>query len=187
MSDKIVLAFAASNNTNSINAKLAQHAARILKVDLAANVTIYSLDLNDYEMPIYSPQRQEAEGIPPLAQAFFDKLGAADALIISFAEYNGSYTSAFKNIFDWCSRIDMKIYQDKPMLALATSIGGRGGQNVLQTVLTAGPFFGADIKASFSFGPFSEHFDADAGHLTTPDLAQQLSDAVAKLKEAIES
>ena len=69
------------------------------------------MDLNDYEMPIYSPDRQNEEGVHPLAQKFFDKITEADALIISFAEYNGNYTSAYKNVFDWASRI--KIYDRK--------------------------------------------------------------------------
>jgi hypothetical protein len=34
-----------------------------------------TLDINDYEMPIYSPEREKAGGIPEEAQKFYDKLG----------------------------------------------------------------------------------------------------------------
>jgi NAD(P)H-dependent FMN reductase len=59
------------------------------------------LDLNDYEMPIYSIDRETEDGIPEEAQRFYDELGAVDAILISFAEHNGAYTAAYKNIFDW--------------------------------------------------------------------------------------
>ena len=61
----------------------------------------------------------ERDGIPELAHDFFDKIGAADAVLISFAEHNGFYTAAYKNIFDWASRIDMRVYQDKPAVLLS--------------------------------------------------------------------
>lgn len=96
---------------------------------VSGGVDTKPLDLNDYEMPIYSPERQAA-GFPPQAQAFFAKIGNADALIISLAEYNGSNSVAFKNIFDWCSRIKMAMFQKKPMLLMATPPGPGGGQHV---------------------------------------------------------
>lgn len=106
-----IVVFAASNSTDSINKRLALHAAKILQDEFKADVELEVLDLNDYEMPIYSPER-EALGIPQRAQDFYDTLGASDGVIISLAEYNGSYTAAFKNIFDWSSRVKMKIFQD---------------------------------------------------------------------------
>jgi hypothetical protein len=34
--------------------------------------------------------------VPTLATDFFNKLGTADLLVISFAEHNGAYSAAFK-------------------------------------------------------------------------------------------
>ncbi|MEM6635433.1 MAG: NADPH-dependent FMN reductase [Pseudomonadota bacterium] len=184
MSVSNVLVIAATNSTTSINRRLAVHAAEILRDELAASVMIDVLDLNDYDMPVFSPERQ-AQGIPPAAQKFYDRIGASDGLIMSFAEYNGSYTAAFKNVFDWASRIDMKIYQNKPLLAMATSVGGRGGQNVLRTVVEAAPFFGANLTGQFNFGPFAEHFDTETGQLKTPDLARELRLALTAFQAAI--
>jgi len=65
--------------------------------------------------------------VPDLAHQFYKKIGEADALLISFAEHNGSYTAVFKNLYDWTSRIDMKVYQDKPVVMLSTSIGAWRG------------------------------------------------------------
>lgn len=179
-----ILVFAATNNTQSINKRLARHAAKILQDELAAPVEIEAIDLNDYEMPIYSPER-EAEGIPQLAQDFYDKIGASDGLIISFAEYNGSYTAAFKNIFDWVSRVDMKLFQGKPAMLMATSMGPRGGKGVMTAALDGFPHFGANITSSFRFGPFPEHFDLDAGRMKTPELALELREAIVAFQAAL--
>ena len=172
-----IVVLAASNSTTSINKRLAMHAAKVLQDEFKAPVEIEVLDLNDYEIHIYSPER-EAQGIPQLAQDFYDKLGAADGVILSLAEYNGSYTAAFKNIFDWSSRVKMKIFQDRPVMLMATSMGGRGGMSVLAAAMDAFPHFGASITSNFNFGPFSEHFDTETDRLKTPELALELRDAI---------
>ena len=184
MSRSTILVFAASNHTQSINRRLALHAAKVLQDELAAPVEIETLDLNDYDMPVFSPER-EASGIPQKALDFFDRIGAADGLIISFAEYNGSYTAAFKNVFDWASRINMKVFQDKPLLVLATSVGKGGAQSVLRTATEAAPFFGGKLTSQFNFGPFKEHFDTDTDRLKTPELARDLREALVAFQTAL--
>jgi chromate reductase len=71
---------------------------------LVADATVEIIDINDYEMPLFSQDKEEVLGQPDAAKAFYAKLGQADAIIISFAEHNGSYTAAYKNLFDWTSR-----------------------------------------------------------------------------------
>ena len=148
-----ILAFAATTSTTSINRQLIDYATRLLDDGLLDDVEIDTIDLNDYEMPIYSIDRQNETGIPQAAHDFFDRIGAADALLISFAEHNGFYTAAYKNIFDWVSRIDMRVYQDKPAVLLSTSIGPGGGANVLNTAVMSGQFFGYDVAASLALAP----------------------------------
>lgn len=65
-----VIAFGASTSKNSINHTLALYAANMLK-SMNGDVQIEALDLNDYEMPIYSEDREES-GIPDQAKAFFE-------------------------------------------------------------------------------------------------------------------
>lgn len=142
-----VLAFAASNHSQSINRALVGYAATRLTT-LQPTADVEFLDINDYEMPIYALDREKADGVYPLAQALFDKIGTADALIVSFAEYNGFVTAAWKNIYDWMSRIDQKVWQDKPFVLLAATPGLRAGANVLQTQELTAPFFGMDIKGA---------------------------------------
>lgn len=148
-----ILAFGGSNSSVSINKQLAIHAAEQVP---DANVTV--IDLNDYPLPLYGPDLEQASGIPENVTKLRDMIIATDGIVLSLAEYNGSYSTAFKNVFDWLSRIEMKVWQDKHMLLLATSPGKRGGASVLRTAVEAFPHFGATIVADFSLPLFPEVF-----------------------------
>jgi chromate reductase, NAD(P)H dehydrogenase (quinone) len=174
-----ILAFAASNSSVSINRQLVEYAA-----SLADGCEIETLDIHDYEMPLYRHDREEESGIPQLAHDFLAKIGEADALIISFAEHNGAYTAAFKNLFDWCSRVGREVWQDKPMLLLATSPGGRGGKGVLEFAVGAAPRFGGKLIGHLSVPSFGSSFDTEAGKLTDVDLDAELRQLTAQLVEA---
>ncbi|MEM7335011.1 MAG: NAD(P)H-dependent oxidoreductase [Chloroflexota bacterium] len=170
-----VLAFGASNSQNSINKALARYAGSLVD----GNVEL--LDINDYEMPIYSADREQASGIPQEAQAFYDKIGQADGLIISFAEHNGNFTAAYKNLFDWTSRINQKVYQGKPAVFLSTSPGGHGASNVLAISTNSAPHFDADVKATLSVPAFYNNFDMETGQITNAEIQSQLESALSKL------
>jgi len=171
-----VLAFAASSSKSSINKQLVTYAC-----SLCTDAEIEIADLNDYELPLFSVDREAELGQPTLAQQFFTLIGAADALIISFAEHNGSYTAAYKNLFDWCSRIDTKVFQNKPMVVLSTSLGKRGGAGVMATILQSAPHFGGEVRASLSVPSFNENFDSEVGKLSNPQLDRQLFEAIQTL------
>lgn len=153
-----VLAFAASNNSASINRVLVGYATARLEA-LNPSVEIECLDIHDYEMPIYSADRERANGVHPLAQELYRKIGASDALIVSFAEHNGYVTSAWKNIYDWMSRIDIKVWQDKPFVLLSASPGPRAGASVLQSQEFTAPFFGMSIRGKYGVGFWGEAWD----------------------------
>jgi len=173
-----LLALAGSNSKKTINGQLIRYAASLIE---GAEVEI--LDLNDFEMPLFSVDREDEWGIPELAQRFYDKIGAADALLISLAEHNGSYTVAFKNLFDWTSRIDGKVYQGKPLVLLATSPGARGASGVLATAVNSAPHFGADLKGSLSIADFYKNFDTATGKITNPEIQAELEDTLGNLFE----
>ncbi len=133
-------------------------------------------------MPIYSAER-EAAGIPELAQQLVDKIGAVDAVIVSFAEHNGSYSAAWKNTYDWASRLGMQVYQGRKVAMLATAPGPRGGAGVLESATTVAPFFGAELVGSLSVPSFNDNFDSDAGELVNPELRSQLEALLSKLAD----
>ena len=158
---KKVLVFGASNSKHSINKKFAVFAANSL-----ANVELHIADLNDYELPLYSVDLQKEKGIHDNALAFFELIKQCDAVVISLAEYNGLHTSAFKNLWDWLSRIPMEkpfqIWAGKPMLLLSTSPSQRPMNNVLRVSKQLFPNFGAKIVADF-YLPSFHHFFKNEG------------------------
>ncbi|EIA08093.1 NADPH-dependent FMN reductase [Flavobacterium frigoris] len=168
-----IIAFAGSPSKNSINKKLATYAASLFD-----NSDVEVLDLNDYQMPIFTVDIEKEIGQHSLAQAFLDKIATADFLVVSLAENNGNYSAAFKNVFDWCSRINGKVFQGKPMLLMAASDGKRGGANVLEIGKNAFPRYGADIKAIYSFPVFYENFDVEKVQISNPELDNELKEII---------
>jgi NAD(P)H-dependent FMN reductase len=177
-----ILSFAATNSRSSINKALVTHAARRLTSEIVPQAEVNFIDLNDYDMPIYSIDRETESGIPAAAQDLFAKIGAADALLISFAEHNGSVTSAWKNVFDWMSRIEMKLFQDKPMVILAATPGPRAGAGVLGHMEASIPFFGGQLASSVGIGTWGDAWDAETQTLTNPDDISRLDEALAALR-----
>lgn len=173
---KRIVAFAGSNSKTSINKQLAAYAGSILN---EADVTI--LDLNDYVMPLYSIDLENENGIPENVKKFLEEVQSSDAIILSLAEHNGAYSAAFKNVFDWMSRIDGKLWKEIPMLLMATSPGGRGGASVLEIAKGRFPYMGGNIVSSFSLPNFYDNFKD--GSIADEALNDQLKDA-AEILEA---
>ncbi|WNC67691.1 NADPH-dependent FMN reductase [Thalassotalea nanhaiensis] len=171
-----IIALAATSSSKSINKTLVTYAANLVE-----NSEVEVLDLNDYELPLFSEDKEAELGQPELAKAFFDKLGSGDAIMISFAEHNGSYTAAYKNIFDWASRIDQKVFQNKPMILLSTSPGPGGAGSVLAAATGSAPYFAGDVKGSFKMPSFYDNFDMQNNQFTNPELQQELTSVVAQL------
>jgi len=171
-----VLAFAASSSRNSINKQLANFTASQIP-----EAQVELLDINDYEMPLFSEDREKELGHPKLAKAFYQKLGEADIIVIAFAEHNGSYTVAYKNLFDWTSRINMKVFQNKPVIMLAASPGPGGATSVLASAQGSATFFAADLKGAISVPNFYDNFDLESGQLTNKTLLEELQKVIAKL------
>lgn len=174
---KKILAFAASNSKSSINKQLATYTA-----SKVVNTSFEVADLNDYPLPIFSLEI-ESEGFPKSALNFNELLSNYDGFVVSLAEHNGSYSAVFKNLFDWVSRIDRKVFKEKPVLLMATSPGGRGGKTVLETASTTFPHMGADIVATFSLPNFYDNFINE--EIKNDEMETALSKAVQKFQSAI--
>ena len=175
-----ITAFAGSSSKNSINKKLVTYASSLFK---EAEVEI--LDLNDYELPLFSVDKEKELGKPELAIQFLKKIADSDLIVLSLAEHNGNFSVAFKNIFDWASRGGVKVFQQKPMLLMATSNGSRGGKSVLEIAEKRFPFDGAEIKGIFSFPKFSENFDVESNKISNPELDKKLKELVEKIQSEV--
>lgn len=173
-----ILTFGASNSRTSINKALARFTAT-----LVPGAEIEVLDLRDYDLPIFSEDLEKEIGQPAAAKAFFKKIGSSDGVIVSFAEHNGSYSAAYKNLFDWASRIDQKVFQDKPTLFLSTSPGPGGARSVLASAKGSARFVGVDLKAAVSVANFHDVFDAETGRITEASALADLTAAAEALAQ----
>ena len=176
---KKIIAFAGSNSKNSINKQLVESVASHVE-----NTNVEILDLNDYELPIYGIDYEMENGIPEPARIFLDKIKASDGIILSLAEHNGAYATVFKNIFDWMSRIDNKLWSNKPMLIMAASPGGRGGASVLEIAKGRFPYMGGNIVSEFSLPSFNDNF-VD-GQVVQTELKTELGQAISEFKRSLD-
>ncbi|MFL1011598.1 NADPH-dependent FMN reductase [Flavisericum labens] len=168
---KKIIAFAGSNSKNSINKQLVTYASSLL---IQTEVVI--LDLNDFDLPLFGVDLENDDGIPPNAHKFLNLIKESDGIMLSLAEHNGAYSTAFKNLFDWMSRIESKTFFGKPMLLMATSPGGRGGASVLGIAQNRFPFHNANIIKVFSLPFFKDNFSG--GKVVESSLNAELKEAV---------
>ncbi|ETZ21434.1 NADPH-dependent FMN reductase [Pedobacter sp. V48] len=165
-----ILAFAGSSSRQSINRQLVIHTISFFKDH---DVTL--LDLNDFEMPLFSVDREANDGYPEKAYKLIDHISETDLIILSLAEHNGSYSAAFKNVMDWCSRTNSKFFQNKPMLLMSASPGGFGGGNVMNAAIIRLPKLGAEVLTTFSLPSFHQNFDQETGISNSELLETHLS------------
>jgi chromate reductase len=172
-----ILAFAGSNSSASINKKLVTHATTFF-----SEHSIEILDLNDYEMPLFSADKIAKTGVPELALSFAKKIDESDFLLISLAENNGAYTTAFKNVYDWISVVpNRKAFGNKPVFILASSPGPNGGTSVLNLAKTTLPHFGAKVIETFSLPSFYENFNVESG-IVNAEFVTELKTKIEKIK-----
>jgi len=150
---KKIITLAGSSSKKSINKQLAEYTASLIQ-----DVEILNLDLNDYQLPLYSIDVENDNGFPADLLVLDEIIENTDGIILSLAEHNGAYSAVFKNAFDWLSRINGKVWKNKPMLLLSTSPGARGGQSVMELALSRFPFNGGNIIGSTTFPSFYDNF-----------------------------
>jgi NAD(P)H-dependent FMN reductase len=167
---KKILAFAGSTSSSSINKKLASFAAKQLE-----GTSFDIIDLRIFSSPVYSSDEEE-KGIPEAILKFNSLLDDYDGFILALAEHNGSYTAAFKNIFDWSSRVEKNFFRNKPLLLMATSPGGRGGKTVLEAGIQTFPRMGAKELVSYSLPSFYDNFKENV--LIDKELFQELKEKI---------
>ncbi len=136
MSKPKIIVFAGSLRKDSWNKKLARAAAKFVE---EAGGEATSIDLLDYQMPLYNEDDEKASGLPPKASALKKLFKQHDGLIIASPEYNSSVSAVLKNTIDWLSRPledakPLEAFDGKVAGLLASSEGGLGGLRGLVTL-----------------------------------------------------
>ncbi len=124
-----ILAFAGSLRRESFNKKLVKIAAEGAR---SAGGEVTYIDLNDFPMPLLNEDDEAASGLPPAAREFKKLMIAADGILLSSPEYNGSVSAVLKNAIDWASRPEkgeapLIAFKDKPIQLMSASPGNLGG------------------------------------------------------------
>lgn len=114
-----ILCFAGSLRKESLNKKNARLAAQFL------GERAEYIDLLEYPMPVFNQDIQD-KGMPEGVEKLAEKVAAAQALVISTPEYNGSIASSFKTVIDWLSRTKLNPIAGKHILLLGASPGALG-------------------------------------------------------------
>lgn len=171
---KRVIAFAGSNSSQSINAKLVQYV-----LNGCSGVDKKLIHLTDFAIPIYNIDIEQASGIPIDVQLLKAEISRADGIIISVNEHNGTVSAFFKNIIDWLSRADRNFLEGKKVLLTSTSPGARGASSALAYVKGTLPRFGAIVVESFSFPSFQQHFNSETQEIIDPLLQIGIQEVIA--------
>jgi len=175
---KNIVTIGGSNSKNSINKQLAEYTGGLIK-----DIALTKVDLNSFAMPLFSIDIENEQGFSKGVTDLNEIFVHADGFILSLAEHNGAYSAAFKNTFDWLSRIEGKLWRNKPMILLSSSPGGRGGQTVLEIALNRFPHMGGNIIGSMAFPSFYDNFKE--GKIVNPELRSNLSKLVNEFEKAI--
>jgi len=152
---KKILAFSGSNHSQSIHNVLIQSLAEKAKI---AQVT--TLDLTEFELPMYGID-VESQGMPAMAIKLKEVMSEHDALIIASPEHNGSMPAFLKNVIDWLSRIaepGQSFFgsSKKPVLLVSASPGENGGATNLKNMAELMPWWGGDVKGTYSLGNYQD-------------------------------
>ncbi len=97
---------------------LAGSARRATAVEAAgeAGATVTPIDLNDFPLPLFNQDLEDAEGLPEPAKRLKAIFRDADGFIFASPEYNSGYSALLKNTIDWCSRAESE--DEPPLVAL---------------------------------------------------------------------
>lgn len=147
----MILAFAGSNSSKSINHQFIEYVASQLNEH---NVEI--IRLTDYDLPIYSIDIENND-FPENVRVLHKKLRTADGIIISVAEHNGNITAFFKSFVDWISRYDREFLKDKKWLLLSTAPGKRGGASALAIAKKTLDYFKGELIGTYSLSNFKSN------------------------------
>jgi chromate reductase len=140
----------------------------------------------DINLPLYSGDDEDADGVPASVDALAQHIMDADAVLISTPEYNSGPSGVLKNALDWISRSSIKPWGGKPLAVMSAAAGQSGGtraQSVLRGFMV--PFRtrilqGPEVQIAASYAAFDEN-----GQLTDERHIKSLTELMESLRAEI--
>ncbi|MEY3775643.1 MAG: hypothetical protein RLZZ129_2423 [Verrucomicrobiota bacterium] len=180
-----ILAFAGSARRESLNRKLLAVAVAETR---AAGAEVTLLDLNEYALPLYHGDEEEAQGLPANAVKLIELVSSHQGLLIASPEYNSFITSLLKNTIDWITRAEENPLVGKVAAVVSASPGAFGGVRSLQHARHLLLHLGCHIVPAQCMLPKAHEAFAADGQLqdarsvkSVRTLAQQLVQTAARL------
>lgn len=149
------LIFAGSNASDSINQEVAQQLVNI--VEDSEYIDLRKLDIAMYNRDMET----NGIGFPVDIIMLHKKIKEYDRLIICTPEYNGDFSSFFKNILDWISRIDYLFLADKEIELICASTGKLGGPSVRMKGKDILQFLGAATVNDYAIKSYNHTDDIE--------------------------
>ncbi len=176
-----ILAFAGSARRASYNRQLLAVAVAAAQ---AAGATVTLLDLNEFVLPLYNGDLEDAQGQPEAAQRLVALIAAHDALLIASPEYNSQVTPLLKNTLDWCSRAENDPFPGKVGAVISASPGPYGALRSAAMAHQLLDRLGVlVVPATCNVSKAGEAFD-EAGQLKSERNLQQIRKVAQALVEA---
>lgn len=119
-----ILAFSGSARRESFNRKLLQ---QVVLATRRAGGEVTVVDLNEFVLPLYHGDLEDAEGMPANAVKLVQLITEHAGLLIASPEYNSQMTPLLKNTIDWCTRGDDNPFTGKVAAVVSASPGALGG------------------------------------------------------------
>lgn len=182
--DVRLLVLGASLGSQSLNNRLAALAARLAeekggRVDRAT--------LKDFACPLYDSDLEAEKGVPAGAQAFAERLKAADALLLASPEYNASMPAGIKNLVDWVSRLRPQPFNGKQAFLMSASPSMVGGNRGLWALRVPLEHLGMRVYPDmFSLAQAHQAFNEDGG-LLKGTLQERLATTLGCFMELVEA
>jgi NAD(P)H-dependent FMN reductase len=179
-----VLVLGASLREESLNDRLASLAAQVAE---RGGARVERARIAQFPVPFYDQDTEAAEGMPEGAQAFCDRLKAADALVIAAPEYNASMPGVLKNLIDWVSRFRPQPFNGKQCLLLSASPSMAGGNRGLWALRIPLEHLGTRVYPDmFSLAQAHQAFD-DQGLLANELLQKRFDDTLRCFLDLVEA
>ncbi|ELY35985.1 NADPH-dependent FMN reductase [Natronorubrum tibetense] len=130
------------------------------------------LDLGEYDLPVYDPDRED----PEAAEEAMRIVREADAVALGTPVYHGSYSGALKNFHDFCGWDE---YEDTTVGLLATAGGGSYGSTLDHLRITVRGVHGWVLPHQVGLRNASSKFEADPDAIDgrrfrDPDLQERV-------------
>ena len=140
-----IIAINLSNSPHSINLTFLTEITNYLEGEV--------VDFSEIDFPMFRVDIDTPKNLQPLC----DKIAAADLVIFSTPEYNGTFSPFGKNVLDWISTrgtfnkgIKQTPLSGKPTLLTAVAPGSLGGVRSLMSVSTVLLELGCVVVKSFA-------------------------------------